>query len=154
MLKLKVSRTILLLTALLLPASLVQAADIIMSGEFSEVQGHTTPCDLVFAELSYPIEFHMLASPRSAVIYFRENPDSDPAFFTRKTLVGSRGYDDLLFKNKLTSEKAPGVSFQVVAKGFYSWDLILLEIDVAAFHDTVITVDPICTTSAKFFARR
>jgi hypothetical protein len=148
--------TMLLPVALLFEASHSSAAGIAMHGEFSEAQNDGSPCDLVFADLSYSIEFHLLNNPRAAVIYFPQAADGHKGFFTKKTMVGSRGYDDLLFQDKFISEEAPGVSFQITARGLYSSDLILLDFSVTASPQTPssnLSATPICKASARLFAR-
>ena len=145
---------IVLLALSLLPSNLSHASGISMNGEFSEASHSAAPCDLIFSKTDYRVEFNLLESPRGAVIYFPELASDPPGFFNKKNIVGTRGYDDLLFEKIMSSDTTPGVSYHIEAEGFYSPEVIILDFLIAAFRGVDSLENPICTATTRFFARK
>jgi hypothetical protein len=123
--------------------------------DFSSITSTSAECEDVFSRLDYEVSMHFLNNPRAAVMHFEKSTDEREGFFKEMTLVGRRGYDEIVFKKEW---KPTATEHYVIhANGVAEQQFILFWFTVDRIHPSTndgSDPDVICTAKADFYGVR
>ena len=114
-----------------------------VTGDFSSVVTSASPCEIFFEKKTYLTTLHILNQPRGALLYFLKSAEN-PGFFDGMSILGNRGYEDLVLKKDVTLPD--GSNVKIYAKGFYGANVLFLEFNLRKFAQGAL----ICEATADF----